>query len=74
MLRISILGLWCCLAMGCASVAERQKVAVLKPTQTLAAQELECMGECLEDTEMSCEDCAARCFSTPPGVILTFSR
>jgi hypothetical protein len=72
MLRTAIIGLWCCLALGCASVAERQKVALAKPTQ--AAQELECMGECLEDAEMSCEDCAARCFSTPQGVILTFSR
>ena len=49
MLRTAIIGLWCCLAMGCASVAERQKVAAAKPTQ--AAQELECMGECLEDAE-----------------------
>ena len=73
MLRIAILGLWCCLALGCATVAPRQKVAaVAKPTQ--AAQELECMGECLEDAEMSCEDCAARCFTTPQGTILTFSR
>ena len=62
----------CFLAMGCASVAERDRLAAAGPTQ--AKEELECMSDCLGEADTDCEDCAARCFSAPAGVALTFSR
>jgi hypothetical protein len=71
MVRKTIL-VWCFLAMGCASVAERDRLAAAEPTQ--AAAELECMSDCLGEADASCEDCASRCFSAPAGVTLSFSR
>jgi hypothetical protein len=59
------------LATGCASTA-RLHVASSQPTQ--AAKELECMGECLEDPEANCDDCAVRCFAPPTGVLLSLQR
>jgi hypothetical protein len=39
-----------------------------------AAMELECMADCLGDSEASCEDCADRCFAPPQGVLLGLKR
>ena len=72
MLRKTLLGLLCFLAIGCATVPERQKVAAREPT--LASKELECMGDCLEEGDTSCDDCAVRCFAPPTGVLVTLSR
>ena len=72
MLRKTILiAAWCVLAGGCATVADR-KIVAAAPTQ--AAAELDCMSDCLGDAELSCEDCATRCFAPPTGVLLSFSR
>ena len=56
---------------GCVSVA-RVDVAMAQPSE--AAQELECMADCLDESDASCDDCAARCFATPPGVLIGLSR
>jgi len=71
MTRFILIVLVAWLTGGCVSVA---KVRVASYTPTQAAMELECMGDCLEDTEASCEDCAARCFAPPTGVLLGLSR
>lgn len=71
MVRKTILVL-CFLAMGCASIADRDRVAAAGPTQ--AKEELECMSDCLGEADTDCDDCAARCFSAPTGVTLSFSR
>ena len=70
--RLAVILLTFLLASGCASQTARLKVASSQPSQ--AAMELECMGDCLEDSEASCEDCAARCFAPPTGVLLSLSR
>ena len=32
------------------------------------------MGDCLEDADADCDDCAARCFAPPNGVLLSLTR
>ena len=70
--RLAVILLTFLLASGCASQTARLRVASSQPSQ--AAMELECMGDCLEDADASCEDCAARCFAPPNGVLLSLSR
>lgn len=69
--RLAVIFLTFLLATGCASTA-RLKVVSAQPTQ--AAKELECMGECLEDPEADCDECASRCFAPPTGVLLGLTR
>ena len=60
------------LAGGCASVA-KVRVTAYQPNQ--AAQELDCLGECLDEADADCEECVGRCFAPPPnGVLLGLSR
>jgi hypothetical protein len=47
-------------------------VTANQPTQ--AAMELECMGDCLEEADADCDECAVRCFAPPTGVLLGLSR
>ena len=61
-----------CVVAGCATPARVVVVAQAEPSQ--AAMELECMGECLDEPDSSCDDCAARCFAPPTGVLLSLSR
>ena len=69
--RVAVVLLSFLLAAGCASTA-RLKVTSAQPSQ--AAMELECMGDCLEDVDADCDDCAARCFAPPNGVLLSLTR
>ena len=71
MARLITIVLVAWLAAGCVSVA-KVRVASYQPTQ--AAMELECMGNCLEDSDADCDECAARCFAPPTGVLLGLSR
>ena len=72
MLRLAIVTVSLLLASGCASVA-RLDVGAADPSE--AAQELECMADCLDEDGTSCDDCAARCFATHSGgVVLSLSR
>jgi len=66
--RIAAVALSFFLATGCASVAKVEKVAMGPPSE--AAMELECMADCLDESDASCDDCAARCFAPPPGVLI----
>ena len=70
--RLAVIFLTFLLASGCASTARLKVASAKQPTQ--AAMELDCMGDCLEDAEASCEECAARCFAPPTGVLLSLSR
>jgi hypothetical protein len=72
MKRLLAIGLVSFLAWGCASAPRSARLAVVAPSQAL--QELECMGDCLDEADASCEDCAAQCFSPPTGVLLTLTR
>jgi hypothetical protein len=72
LLRTMILAAWCVLATGCVAVADRERVAAAEPSE--ASAELECMSDCLGESDVSCEDCATRCFSAPTGVVLSFSH
>ena len=72
MLRSLMLALVPVLALGCATPGVELAVAKAEPTE--ASLELECMGDCLDEPDMSCDDCAARCFKPQTGVILTFAR
>lgn len=69
--RLAVIFLAFLLVAGCASTP-RMQLASSQPTQ--AAKELECMGECLEDPEADCDECAVRCFAPPTGVLLGLSR
>ena len=51
---------------------QKARLAVVEPSE--ASRELECMGDCLDEADTSCDDCAARCFAPPTGVLLTLSR
>jgi hypothetical protein len=70
--RLAVIFLTFLLAAGCASTPPRVHLASSQPTQ--AAKELECMGECLEDPEADCDECAVRCFAPPTGVLLSLTR
>jgi hypothetical protein len=61
-------------AVGCATPRPAQlQVAHAEPTQ--ASEELECMGECLDQSDTSCDECAMRCFQTPASTgTVTFAR
>ena len=72
MQRLLAIGLASFLAWGCAVAPQHARLAVVEPSQ--ASQELECLGDCLDEADMSCEECAARCFAPPTGVLLTLSR
>jgi hypothetical protein len=71
MARLIMVVLVACLAGGCAS-APKVRVASYQPTQ--AAMELECMGDCLDESDADCDECAARCFAPATGVLLGLSR
>jgi outer membrane murein-binding lipoprotein Lpp len=72
MFRFAIVTFSLLLASGCASVA-RLDVSAAEPSE--AAQELECMADCLDEDDASCDDCAARCFAAhSSGVVLSLSR
>ena len=71
MTRLIAMVLVAWLTGGCVSVA-KVRVATSQPTQ--AAMELECMGDCLDEPDVDCEECAARCFAPPTGVLLGLSR
>jgi len=72
MVRFAIVMFSLLLGSGCASVA-RLDVSAADPSE--AAQELECMADCLDEDGASCDDCAARCFAAHSGgVVLSFSR
>ena len=71
MTRLILLILVAWLAGGCVSVA---KVRVTANPPTQAAMELECMGDCLEEPDADCDECAVRCFAPPTGVLLGLSR
>jgi hypothetical protein len=62
------------LAVGCATPGgDHIRVAKVEPSQ--ASEELECMGECLEEPDGSCDECAMRCFQLPAAAAtLTFAR
>jgi hypothetical protein len=74
MKRLLMIVLVSLFAVGCATprVAEL-RLAKGEPSQ--ASEELECMGECLDEPDGSCDDCAMRCFQVPaPTATLTFAR
>lgn len=62
------------LAVGCATPrGSEMRLAKAEPSQ--ASEELECMGDCLEEPDGSCDECALRCFQLPAATaILTFAR
>ncbi len=62
------------LAAGCATPrGDSIRLAEVEPSQ--ASRELECMGDCLEEPDGSCDDCAMRCFQVPTATLsLTFAR
>ena len=71
MTRITALAFSLLMAAGCATTA---RVDVIAGDPSQAAMELECMADCLGDSEASCEDCADRCFAPPQGVLLGLKR
>lgn len=72
MTRLLMIVVVACLASGCASVA-KVRVSAYQPNE--AAQELDCLGDCLDEPDADCEECVARCFAPPPtGVLLGLSR
>ena len=71
MTRFILIVLVAWLTGGCVSVA-KVRVSANPPTQ--AAMELECMGDCLEEPDADCDECAVRCFAPPTGVLLGLSR
>jgi hypothetical protein len=71
MTRLITMMLVAWLTAGCVSAA-KVRVASYQPTQ--AAKELECMGDCLEASDVDCDECAVRCFAPPTGVVLGLSR
>ena len=72
MVRFAFVTFSLLLASGCASVA-RLDVSAAEPSE--AAQELECMADCLDEDGTSCDDCATRCFAAQSGgVVLSLSR
>jgi hypothetical protein len=73
MLRSLLLAFVAGLALGCATPrVELAIVATAEPTE--ASVELECLGDCLDEPDMSCDECAARCFKPQLGDTLTFAR
>jgi hypothetical protein len=74
MKRLLIIVLVSILAAGCATPRGSEiRLAKAEPSQ--ASEELECMGECLEEPDGSCDECAMRCFHLPTGTAtLTFAR
>lgn len=60
MIRQTILATALLALAGCASMPpERQLVAAAQVPR--ASEELECMSDCLQGGDESCETCAARC-------------
>jgi hypothetical protein len=56
---------------ACASVPERANVASVNE----AADELECVGKCLEFGDESCQSCVDRCMEAPPSAaVAVFGR
>ncbi|MBC8022365.1 MAG: hypothetical protein H7Y14_04560 [Burkholderiales bacterium] len=61
------------LAGGCATPrGDVSRLASAEPSQ--ASVELECMGDCLDEPDVNCDDCALRCFKAEPGFTITFAR
>ena len=69
MLRMLIIALVSVLAVGCGTLQEKERVASNEPSQ--AASELECMGDCLDEADTNCDECAARCFPAAAGIAIT---
>ena len=74
MKRLLMIVLLSMLAAGCATPrGSEMRLAKAEPSQ--ASEELECMGDCLEEPDGSCDDCAMRCFQLPAATAtLTFAR
>jgi hypothetical protein len=74
MKRFLLIALVSMLAAGCATPRGGEiRVARAEPSQ--ASEELECMGDCLDASDGSCDECAMRCFQIPAGTVtLTFAR
>ena len=68
MLRKLIIALVPFLAVGCGTLP-KERVATIEPSQ--AASELECMGDCLDEDDTACDECAARCFPAAAGIAIT---
>lgn len=61
MLRSFLLALLVLVAAGCTTLRGAETVVVAAE----ASQELECMSDCLQEPDVSCDDCAMRCFQAP---------
>ena len=74
MKRFLVIMLLSILASGCATPRGGEiRLARAEPSQ--ATEELECMGDCLEEPDGSCDECAMRCFQLPSASLtLTFAR
>ena len=65
MLKIALTVLFVLVMTGCATVVPRS--SLLAASKAEATSELECMVDCLEERNETCEGCADRCLRTDDG-------
>ena len=74
MKRILIILLLSMFATGCATTRGGE-MRLAKAEASEASEELECMSDCLEEPDGSCDECAMRCFRIPAAThVLTLAR
>ena len=74
MKRLLMILLLSMFATGCAT-PRGGEIRLAKAASSQASEELECMSDCLEEPDGSCDECAMRCFQIPAAThVLTLAR